>query len=39
VLIPEQGADQEEAQKLATEVATENLPAAPAIKGKPHFYA
>jgi hypothetical protein len=35
VLIPEQGADQEEAQELATEVATEDVPAAPAIKGMP----
>jgi hypothetical protein len=34
VLIPEQG-DQEEAQELATKAATEDLPAAPAIEGKP----
>jgi hypothetical protein len=39
VLIPEQGADQEEAQELAIEAATENLPAAPAVEGKPRFYA
>ena len=39
VLIPEQGADQEEAQELATEAATEDLPTTPAIEGKPRFYA
>jgi hypothetical protein len=39
VLIPEQGADQVEAQELATEAATKDLPAAPAIEGKPWFYA
>jgi hypothetical protein len=39
VLIPEQGANQEEAQELATETTTEDLPAAPAIEGKPRSYA
>jgi hypothetical protein len=39
VLIREQGANQEEVQELAVEAATEDLPAAPAIKGKPRFYA
>jgi hypothetical protein len=39
VLIPEQGADQEEAQELAAEAATEDVPAAPAIEGMPRFYA
>jgi hypothetical protein len=39
VLIPEQGADQGEAQELATEAATEDLPATPVIEGKPRFYA
>jgi hypothetical protein len=39
VLIPEQGADQEEVQELATEAATKDLPVALAIEGKPRFYA
>jgi hypothetical protein len=39
VLIPEQGAAQEEAQEPAQEPATEDLPAAPAFEGKPWFYA
>jgi hypothetical protein len=39
VVIPEQEADQEEALELATEATTEDLPAAPAIEGKPQFYA
>ena len=39
MLIPEQGADQEEAQELATEAASEDLPAAPAVEGKARFYA
>jgi hypothetical protein len=39
VLIPEQGADQEEVQEPATEAPTEDLPSAPAIEGKPQFYA
>jgi hypothetical protein len=39
VLILEQGADQEEVQEPATEAATEDLPVAPAIEGKPWFYA
>jgi hypothetical protein len=39
VLIPEQGADQEEAQELAAEAATEDIPATLAIEGKPHFYS
>jgi hypothetical protein len=38
VLIPEQRADQEEAQELATEAATEDLPPTPTIEGKPWFY-
>jgi hypothetical protein len=37
VLIPEQGPVQEEDQ--APETAIEDLPAAPAIEGKPRFYA
>jgi hypothetical protein len=39
MLIPEQGADQEEVQKPATEPATEGFCTAPAIEGKPRFYA
>jgi hypothetical protein len=39
VLIPEQGPVQEEDQKQASEAAIEDLPAAPAIEGKPRFYA
>jgi hypothetical protein len=39
VLIPEQGVAQEEVQEPAPEPATEDLPAAPAIEGKPRFYA
>jgi len=39
VLIPEQGAVQEEVQELAPEPATEDLPAASAFEGKPRFYA
>jgi hypothetical protein len=35
VLIPEQGPIQEEDQEQASETAIEDLPAAPAIKGKP----
>jgi hypothetical protein len=37
VLILEQGADQEEAQELATEAATEDLPAALGIEASPGF--
>jgi hypothetical protein len=37
VLIPEQGTVQEEDQEQAPETATEDLPAAPAIEGKPYF--
>jgi hypothetical protein len=37
VLIPEQGTVQEEDQKQASEAAIEDLPAAPAIEGKPRF--
>jgi hypothetical protein len=37
VFIPEQGADQEEAQELATEAATKDPPAVPATEGKPRF--
>jgi hypothetical protein len=39
VLIPEQGSVQEEDQEQASEAAIEDLPAAPAIEGKPRFYA
>jgi hypothetical protein len=39
VLIPEQGAVHEEDQEPAPEPAIEDLPAAPAIDGKPQFYA
>jgi hypothetical protein len=35
VLIPEQGSVQEEDQEQASEAAVEDLPAAPAIEGKP----
>jgi hypothetical protein len=38
VLIPEQGSVQED-QEQAFEAAIEDLPAAPAIEGKPRFYA
>jgi hypothetical protein len=38
VLIPEQGVVHEEDQEKAPETATEDLPAAPAIEGKPRFY-
>jgi hypothetical protein len=37
VLIPEQGTVQEEDQEQAPETATEDLLAALAIEGKPHF--
>jgi hypothetical protein len=39
VLIPEQGAVHKEDQEQAPETAIEDLPAAPAIEGKPRFYA
>jgi hypothetical protein len=39
VLIPEQGPVQEEDQEQASEAAIEDLPVAPAIEGKPRFYA
>jgi hypothetical protein len=39
VLIPEQGVVHEEDQEQASETAIEDLPAAPAIEGKPRFYA
>jgi hypothetical protein len=39
VLIPEKGTVQEEDQEQAPEAAIEDLPAAPAIEGKPRFYA
>jgi hypothetical protein len=39
MLIPEQGAIHEEDQVLAPEPAIEDLPVAPAIEGKPRFYA
>jgi hypothetical protein len=38
VLIPEQGTVQEEDQEQAPEAAIEDLPAAPAIEGKPPVY-
>ena len=38
VLIPEQETVQEEDQEQASEAAIEDLPAAPAIEGKPRFY-
>jgi hypothetical protein len=37
VLIPEQGPVQAEDQEQASEAAIEDLPAAPAIEGKPLF--
>jgi hypothetical protein len=37
VLIPEQGTVQEEDQEQAPETAIEDLPAAPAVEGKPRF--
>jgi hypothetical protein len=39
VLTPEQRVVHEEDQEQAPETAIEDLPAAPAIKGKPRFYA
>jgi hypothetical protein len=39
VLIPEQGAVQEEAQEPAQEPATKDLPTTSAFEGKPRFYA
>jgi hypothetical protein len=39
VLIPEQGAFHEEDQEQASETVIEDLPATPAIEGKPRFYA
>ena len=39
VLIPEQGAVHEEDQEQAPETAIKDLPTAPAIEGKPRFYA
>jgi hypothetical protein len=38
VLIPEQGAVNEEDQEQAPETTIEDLPAAPAFEGKPQFY-
>jgi hypothetical protein len=37
VLIPEQGSIQEEDQEQASEATVEDLPATPAIEGKPRF--
>jgi hypothetical protein len=37
VLIPEKGVVHEEDQEQAPETAIEDLPAAPAIEGKPQF--
>ena len=37
VLIPKQGTVQEEDQEQAPDAAIEDLPAAPAIEGKPRF--
>jgi hypothetical protein len=39
VLIPEQRVEQEEVQEPALDPAIEELPDAPAPKGKPLFYA
>jgi hypothetical protein len=39
VLIPKQETVQEEDQEQAPEAAIEDLPGAPAIEGKPQFYA
>ena len=39
MLIPEQGADQEEVQEPAPEPATEDFSTTPTIEGKPRFYA
>jgi hypothetical protein len=39
VLIPEQGAVHEEDQEQTPGTAIEDLSAAPAIEGKPRFYA
>jgi hypothetical protein len=39
VLIPEQGTVQEKDQEQAPEATIEDLPAAPAIEGKPQVYA
>jgi hypothetical protein len=39
VLIPEQGAVHEKDQEQAPKTAIEDLPATPAIEGKPWFYA
>jgi hypothetical protein len=39
VLIPKQGAVDEEDQEQAPKTTIEDLPAAPAIEGKPQFYA
>jgi hypothetical protein len=39
VLIPEQGVVHEEDQEQAPNTTIEDLPAAPAIEGKPQFYA
>jgi hypothetical protein len=39
VLIPEQGAVHEEDQEQAPETAIKDLPATPAIEGKPRFCA
>jgi hypothetical protein len=39
LLILEQGVDQEESQEPAPEPATEDIPAAPTLLGKPRFHA
>jgi hypothetical protein len=39
VLIPQQGAAQEEVQEPAPEPAPKDLPVASAFEGKPWFYA
>ena len=39
MLIPEQGTVQDEDQEQAPEAAIEDLTVAPAIEGKPRFYA
>jgi hypothetical protein len=39
MLIPEQGVVHEEDQEPAPDPTIEDLPVAPAIEGKPRFYA
>jgi hypothetical protein len=39
VLTPEQGVEQEEVQEPAPKPTTKDIPIAPALEGKPRFYA